>query len=324
MTPRRTFTRSRCGPPLSREQQLRLPCFAYVLLCFLYFTAVISLGRGLVTTDNGHWVCWVCWVCCQRLVVHRVRTASAIYAISMLTVYSYSYGHGIFLFSFFLLFFTCFFCLLSFFSLGIQLFCRVAVVSSTRVLQRDCVALSTLLAVFHLCTVSVSWLCDHRSRTLGVCGVCCRQVERTLSCDEHIYCLALRALVAHLKKKTSKHVSGEFDKFRIDTHLCKLRDTPALMHLVFIAYVVVAVVVVVVVVVVGGHSAYFWWSGLSVLLSCFVLALTLHLIGWQVTKIKYFMFRLRARHFTYLLGACCEFYTLKLIYTGRTAALILR
>ena len=25
----------------------------------------------------------------------------------------------------------------------------------------------------------------------------------------------------------SKHASCEFDKFRVDTHLCKLRDTPA-------------------------------------------------------------------------------------------------
>ena len=34
----------------------------------------------------------------------------------------------------------------------------------------------------------------------------------------------------------------------------------------------------------------FWWPGLSVTSSCFVLTLTLHLVGWQVIIIKYFMF----------------------------------
>ena len=28
-------------------------------------------------------------------------------------------------------------------------------------------------------------------------------------------------------KKSCKHVSCEFDKFRVDTHVCELRDAPA-------------------------------------------------------------------------------------------------
>ena len=35
---------------------------------------------------------------------------------------------------------------------------------------------------------------------------------------------------AHIYCKPSKHVSCEFDKFRIDPHLCKLRDASTLAN----------------------------------------------------------------------------------------------
>ena len=34
-------------------------------------------------------------------------------------------------------------------------------------------------------------------------------------------------IIPSIERKQSEHVSCEFDKFRVDTHLCKRRDTPA-------------------------------------------------------------------------------------------------
>ena len=59
-----------------------------------------------------------------------------------------------------------------------------------------------------------------------------RLIQIAMLGDRYLYCSCVprttydTSTSRHFEKKMSKHVSREFDKFRVDTRLCKLRDTP--------------------------------------------------------------------------------------------------